>query len=312
MSETLPVCGEAVSGFGFRPFVLVSDFDICASKLPLVWLCLVAMASPVWADSARVAVRQGNGLYADGNYADAIKRYDTALVDQPGAVQPKFNKANSHYKLDDLGQAIDLYQQVAAESKDMQMVAKAKYNLGDCFFQRGTKQKDSDLQKAVDDMKSSISSWRQVLDIDPKNEKAARNIEVARLTIKDLIDQMKKQQDPKKQDPNQAQNQQQQQQNQQQQSQQNDPNQAQDPNQSKDPNQAQQKAEQKQDKKNQDPNQAKEQEQKQQDQRQAKEQDKQDEVRDATAREILDKEQKDKAQRQILQRGQIQKVDKDW
>jgi Ca-activated chloride channel homolog len=282
---------------------------------------VTVVTGSVWADSARVAVHQGNGLYADGNYADAVKRYDAALVDQPGAVQPKFNKANSYYKLDDLGQAIDLYQQVAAESKDMQMVARAKYNLGDCLFQRGTKQKDSDLQKAVDDMKSSISSWRQVLDIDPKNEKAARNIEVARLTIKDLIDQMKKQQDP-----NQAQNQQQQQNNQQQQNQQkqqNDPNQAQDPNQSKDPNQAQQKAQQKQDpnqakqkqdqnQKKQDPNQAREQEQKQQDQGQAKEQDKQAEVRDATAQEILDKEQKDKEQRQILQRGQVQKVDKDW
>jgi Ca-activated chloride channel homolog len=275
------------------------------------------MAAPVWAGSARLAVRQGNGLYADGNYADAIKRYDEALVDQPGAIQPRFNKANSYYKLDDLGQAIDLYQQVATESKDMQMVARAKYNLGDCFFQRGSKQKDSDLQKAVDDMKSSISSWRQVLDIDPKNEKAAKNIEVARLTIKDILDQIKKQQDQKKQDPNQPQNEQQdpnQAKQQNQSGQQNDPNQPQDSNQAQkaeqkqDPNQAKQAGQ------KQDPNQAKQQEQQQekQDQGQAKEQERQAEVRDATAQEILDKEQRQKEQRQILQRGQIQKVEKDW
>jgi Ca-activated chloride channel homolog len=261
-----------------------------------VWLCVAVATGPASAESGRQAVRQGNELYADGNYADAIKRYDEALVDQPGAIQPKFNKANSYYKLDDLGQAIDLYQQVATESKDMQMVAKAKYNLGDCFFQRGSKQKDSDLQEAVDDMKSSISCWRQVLDIDPKNEKAARNIEVARLTIKDILDQIKK-----KQDPNQPQDQQQQKQ-QSQSGDQKDPNQAQDPNQAK-------KAEQKQD-----PNQAKQQEQQQQkqDQGQAKQQEQQMEVRDATAQEILDKERRQKEQRQIVQRAQIQKVEKDW
>jgi Ca-activated chloride channel family protein len=274
----------------------------------LVWLFAAALAAPAWADSARLAVRQGNGLYADGNYADAIKRYDEALVDQPGAVAPKFDKANSYYKLDDLQKSIDLYQQVAAESKDMQMVARARYNLGDCFFQRGSKQKDSDLQKAVDDMKSSISCWRQVLDIDPKNEKAAKNIEVARLTIKDLLDQLKKQQEQKKQDPNQAQNQQQQQKQQNQSGQQQDPNQPQDPNRA---NQAQQK---------QDPNQAKEQQKQQQeqqqqerqDQGQAKQQEQPVQARDATAQEILDKEQRQQEQRQILQRGQIQKVDKDW
>ncbi len=304
----------AFRSFGFWSFGFVSDSDIRASSFIWLCLCLALMASPAWADSTRGAVRQGNGLYADGNYAEAIKRYDEALVDQPGAIQPKFNKANSYYRLDDLGQAIDLYQQVATESKDMQMVARAKYNLGDCLFQRGAKQKDSDLQKAVDDMKSSIVSWRQVLDIDPKNDKAAQNIEVARLTIKDLLDQLKKQQEQKQQDPNQTQNQQQ------------DPNQAKQQNQQKDPNQPQdpnqgQKAEQKQDpnqakqgEQKQDPNQAQpeEKKQEQQDQGQAKEQEKPAEVRDATAQEILDKEQKDKEQRRILQRGQIQKVDKDW
>ncbi len=272
------------------------------SRIVWVWLCVTALTGPAWAETARQAVRQGNELYADANYAEAIKRYDAALVDQPGAIQPKFNKANSYYRLDDLGQAIDLYQQVAAESKDMALVARARYNLGDSFFQRGSKQKDSDLQKAVDDMKSSISCWRQVLDIDPKNEKAAKNIEVARLTIKDLLDQLKKQQEQKKQDPNQPKSQPQ------------DPNQAQqqkqqDPNQPQDPNQTKAAQQQKQD-----PNQAQQQQQEQQkqDQGQEKQPEQQVEARDAVAQEILDKEQRDKDQRQILQRGQIQKVDKDW
>jgi Ca-activated chloride channel homolog len=272
-------------------------------------LLLTLLASRVEADSVRETLRQGNGLYAESKYSEAINKYNDALVEQPQAVEPKFNKANSYYRMDDLGEALDLYQEVAAKSKDMKLVAKAKYNLGNSFFQRGAKQRDSDLQKAVDDMKTSITYWRQVLDLDPKNEKAARNIEVARMTIKDILDQIKKQQENQQnqQDPNQPKDQQQQQ------NQQQDPNQPQqskqqqDPNQPQDPNQAE-KAQ------PQDPNQNKDQQkqpQPQQQQGQDRQQDQKIEP-DATAQEIIDNEQRQKKERQILQRGQYRPVEKDW
>lgn len=252
------------------------------------------------ADSARESIQEGNQLFGDSKYTEAINRYNEALVEQPQALEPKFNKADGYFRMDDLSQAMDLYQEVAAGSKDMSLVARAKYNLGNCFFQRGSKQRDSDLQKAVDDMKTSITYWRQVLDIDPKNEKAARNIEVARLTIKDIMDQLKKQQEQQKQ---QGQQNKQDQQKQQQQGQQNQPQpQRKDPNQPQDPNQAQKAAQPK------DPNQAKDQQQG----REQKEQQKQQMVPDATAQEILDREQQQKKDRDTLQRAQYQQVDKDW
>jgi hypothetical protein len=247
------------------------------------------------AESARETLQQGNRLFGDSKYTEAVNKYDEALVEQPQALEPKFNKANGYYRMDDLSQAMDLYREVAAGSKDMPLVAKAKYNLGNCFFQRGSKQRDSDLQKALDDMKTSITYWRQVLDIDPKNEKAAKNIEVARLTIKDIMDQLKKQQEQQKQQGQQnkqdQQNQQQQQQRQQNQSQ---------PQNQKDPNQPQ------------DPNQAKQQQRDQKQEQQQKQQQEQRVAPDATAQEILDKEQQQKKDREFLQRAQYQQVDKDW
>lgn len=245
------------------------------------------------ADSAREALRQGNRLFDDSKYTEAINKYNEAMVEQPQALEPKFNKADGYYRMDDLGQAMDLYQEVAAGSKDMTLVARAKYNLGNCFFQRGSKQRDSDLQKAIDDMKTSITYWRQVLDIDPKNEKAARNIEVARLTIKDIMDQLKKQQEQQKQQ--QGQQNKQDQQNQQQQGQQNQPQPKNDPNQPQDPNQA---------KDQQQP------EQKQEEQQMDRQE--QQMVPDTTAQEILDREQQQKKDREIRQRAQYQQVDKDW
>jgi len=247
----------------------------------------------------RDLLRQGNQLYGDQHYADAVNKYNDALVEQPQAVEPKFNKANSYYRLDDLGQALDLYQEVAAESKDMALVAKAKYNLGNCYFQRGTKQRDSNLQKALEDMETSIATWRQVLDLDPKNTKAAKNIEVARLTIKDLLDQMKKQQEQQKNQQNQQNQQKQQQQNQSQQSDQSQ----QDPNQPKDPNQAQQAQPQP------DPNQP----QQKPEQEQQEQPEEMKAAPDATAREILDNEQRQKKERDLLrQKAGYQEVEKDW
>ncbi len=250
--------------------------------------------------SARQMLQQGNRLYGDNQFAEAVNKYNDVLVEQPQAVEPKFNKANSYYRLDDLSEAMDLYQQVAAESKDMSLVAKAKYNLGNCYFQRGAKQRDSNLQKALEDMQTSIAQWRQVLDIDPQNKKVARNIEVARLTIKDILDQIKKQQEEQKKQQNQ---QKQQQQNQGQQQNQSGPQQ--DPNRPQDPNQSQ-KTEPKPD-----PNQTKQEQKPDQGQ-----QDKQQEPKaapDATAREIIDREQQQKKARELLrQRGQYQEVEKDW
>jgi Ca-activated chloride channel family protein len=177
-------------------------------KLVLLLILLVMMTRPAFAESAGAIVNEGNKLYQQRQYQEAIDQYDRAIQESPESVEPRFNKANSYYRLDDLQQAIDLYRAVATESRDMKLVAKAKYNLGDCYFRQGTKLKDSDLQKAVENMQTAIDWWRQTLDINPANENAAKNIEVARLTIKDIIDQINKQkQQQQQQEQQQKQNQ---------------------------------------------------------------------------------------------------------
>lgn len=277
-------------------------------KLSVTLIIAAAITQVVFAESSRTSVRRGNDLYADGNFNEAINQYDQALVDMPQAPEPKLNKANSYYRLDDLAKAIDLYKEVAAEAKDMKLVTKAKYNLGNCFFQEGAKQRDSDLQKALESMKTSITHWRAALDIEPENKKAARNIEVARLTIKDIIDQINKQQDPNQpQDPNQSQ------QNQQGQQDQNQQNARQDPNQPQDPNQAQKPKQSRDPNESQDPNESNQQEQQQQQvQEQQQQQQQQTDAPDTTAQKILDKEQQQKKERQILQRQRYLKVERDW
>jgi tetratricopeptide (TPR) repeat protein len=256
-----------------------------------VILFVLGLMQQVRANPAQVSLEDGNKLYGQGNYSEAINKYDEVLIDEPQALEPRFNKGNSYYRLDDLAKAQDLYREVAVESRDMELVTKAKYNLGNTYFQQGMKQRDSNLQKALEDLQTSIGYWRGALDIEPENEKAARNIEVARLIIKDIIDQMnKQQQDPNQpQDPNQSQ---QQQQSQDQQGTQQDPNQTQQ-------EQSQQMGEQ-------DPNKG------QDEQGEQKQEQQEADAPGATAQEILDKEERQRKERQVLQEAGWQKVEKDW
>ncbi len=256
-------------------------------EIIIVVLLVLGLMQQVWGEPARVSLQDGNKLYGRGNYSEAINKYNEVLIDEPQALEPRFNKGNSYYRLDDLAKAQDLYREVAAESKDMKLVTKAKYNLGNSYFQQGMKQKDSNLQRALENLQTSIVFWRGVLDIEPENEKAAKNIEVARLIIKDIIDQLnkqKQQQDPNQpQDPNQSQQQQQQSQDQQ----------------GAQQDQSQQMGEQ-------DPNEG------QDEQGEQKQEQQKADAPDATAQEILDKEQRQRKERQLLQRARWQKVEKDW
>ena len=275
-------------------------------SLLLVWMLACSVG---WsASSARIFVGEGNGLYAQGNFNEALNRYDQALTENPQAVQAKFNKANCYLRLEDIDQAKNLYREVAVESRDMSLVEKAKYNLGNTLFQEGLKQQDSDLQKSIEGLKDAIVQWQATLELNESNSKAGKNIEVARLMIKDLMDQLKNQQQHpnQPQDPNQSQDPQQQNQQRDQTAQ--DPNQAQnqqpsdaDPNEpdpSQDPNQPQPSPQQE------DPNQSQE--------PQPQPEDARDMEQDMTAQRILDKEQRQNRERQQRRRVQNRKVKRDW
>jgi len=278
-----------------------------SSRIVLLILLSLARGQVVLGQTAQDLVQSGNTLYSQGQYDEAAGQYDKALTENPRLDQARFNKADAFYRLDDLAKAIELYKDVSARSKDMGLVSKAKYNLGNAHFQRGLKQKDSNLQKALDDLKTSIGYWRAVLDLDPGNVNAQRNKEVAGLVIKDILDQIKKQQEQKKSDPNQPKDPNQQNQQSQQGGEKQDPNQSQE-----DRSQKTEAGNEKQ--QGQDPNQAKDPNQNQKPETNNPQPEKNQQVTasDMTAQEILDKEQQQKKDRQMQVKARRIPIDKDW
>ena len=155
----------------------------------------ISFANTAQAASKEQLVKKGNALFSSGKYDEAISTYDEAAVDDPESPYIYFNKGTALYKKEDYAGARDAFRQAAIKTKNIALEAKSKFNLGLCFFREGDRQKDSDLKKTLEAYESSVQSFQEVQALDPKFFEAAENIEMVRLMMKSLLDQIKKQEE---------------------------------------------------------------------------------------------------------------------
>lgn len=158
----------------------------------LLAFCIVSPVDTAQAASKETIVKTGNALFASGKFDEAIRTYDEAAVDDPESPVIYFNKGAALYKKGDFAAARDAFGQAAIKTKDISLEAKSKFNLGLCFFQEGEHQKDSDLKKTLESYGSSVRSFQEALNLDPEFTEAAENIELVRLMMKSVLDEIKK------------------------------------------------------------------------------------------------------------------------
>ena len=162
----------------------------------LVTLLVILMIGAVQAKSIKKQIAEGNVQYQQGNYDQATETYEQVLKEDPQIAEAQFNKANGLYRQKKFDAAIDAYQKTAVQSTDSDLVSSAKYNLGNSYFNRGMEQQ-GEPEKAIKSFEAGIGFWRQAQQLRADDPAAARNIEVARLTIqqlKQLLEQQKQQQ----------------------------------------------------------------------------------------------------------------------
>lgn len=166
---------------------------LCLTSIMLVFV--MGSITCVSADILHEKITRGNQLYQADNFQQALQTYDQARTETEDHTLIDYNRANCFYQLNDYDQAIDLYRTVAADSKDMNLVGRAKFNLGNCYYRKGMKHKDGDLQKTLEFFETCVSFYRDVLDIDPDDAEARKNIAVVRLQMKHIADTLKKRQE---------------------------------------------------------------------------------------------------------------------
>jgi len=163
------------------------------AALPFALLAVAArLAAPLRAESARELIAKGNRAYAAESYEEALDAYEQASVEMPESPYVYFNRGGVHYRKADYEKAREAFEKAALKTKDHRIEAKCRYNLGNCSFRECERQQDSDLKKALGACEKSITLYQEALKLDPELQNAARNIEVARLTMKNLLDEIKK------------------------------------------------------------------------------------------------------------------------
>jgi len=188
--------------------------------MALVLLAAAAWPQRTWAESASGLVEEGNRLYLEKRYDEALERYDRAGKLAPGSPVIDLNIGNALYGKGDYEKAYERYRQ-AFSAKERSLAQGARFNAGNAHF-------------AQEKWQEAIQQYKEALRLDSADRDAKKNLELA-------LQRLQEQQQQKQQDQNQQQdkNEQQQNQNQQNQNQQPPPQDQQQDQQSGDPSQQQ-------------------------------------------------------------------------
>ena len=145
------------------------------------------VAVPVAVASPDEAVRQGNALYDAGSFGAAARQYNAAAQALPNAAAVHFNLGNALFKQQRFDAAVEHYARALATAAPgpAGLEARLKYNLGNIAYQRAL-QALPDAQQAVPHLKSAMTYYRDSLEVDPQQEDARYNLELAHTLLQQL------------------------------------------------------------------------------------------------------------------------------
>lgn len=148
--------------------------------------------------SAKDEARQ---LYEEGNYKEAIRKYDHILREHPDWEEAHFGKGAALYKQEQLEEALREFE-LSLATKDPVRKATVFYNMANAFLKKGR-------------LEESLQFYKRALELNPRDFDAKHNFELVRRMLQQNQQsqsqqkQNKKNQDQKEQQQNQSQKQQQ-------------------------------------------------------------------------------------------------------
>lgn len=128
---------------------------------------MVALCSflPVRADSAAAKNNEGNRLYEERQYDEALRKYMDAQASRPEAAELHYNIGNALYRKAEHDKAIEEYRR-AESTTDPDLAQAATFNRGNALM----------MQERVED---AINAYIQALRAKPTDQDAKRNLELA-------------------------------------------------------------------------------------------------------------------------------------
>lgn len=130
---------------------------------------------------------EGNRLYEEGEYGEALVRYTDAQLEDPERLELHYNIGNVLYRQKKFAEAQGEFEE-ALSAESMEVVAHAHFNNGNALFRQAVEAGDLELAA------SAIEEYKKVLEIDSADRDAKYNIEF----IRKHIEQKKEEQEQQK------------------------------------------------------------------------------------------------------------------
>ena len=109
--------------------------------------------------------RDGNDLYEQGRFSDALELYQRAQAERPDRPELSYNAGNALHRMGEYERAVEETRRSFGD-RDAEMLARAYYSLGNHFFRSGS-------------LTSAFESYKNALIYDPSDRGAKHNLEVA-------------------------------------------------------------------------------------------------------------------------------------
>ena len=126
---------------------------------------LLSALSSLFGGTVHRKTEEGNRLYRDGAYEDALRAYTEGLAEAPDRPELQYDLGNTLYRKGDFSGAADAYSR-ALGPKAPSLDGAAAYNLGNALFR----------QERYED---AVRQYRRALKADPTDADARRNLELA-------------------------------------------------------------------------------------------------------------------------------------
>lgn len=144
-------------------------------------VALVLLPRVADAQTHRSLIGDGNDAYAEGKFPDAEVQYKKALQKYPDSRIAGYNAGTAYYKQQRYDEAGQSFSEYAASAEIPAEASAALYNLGNTLFQAGK-------------LDESIEAYKQTLRLNPRDEDARHNLELARRKKREQEQQQQQQQ----------------------------------------------------------------------------------------------------------------------
>jgi len=140
--------------------------------------------------SVRKTIFEGNRLYRDNRFDEALQKYQEADLAVPDSALVDFNLGAALYKKKDYAKAIEHFTK-ALNSEDKNLEADALYNIGNCKYRQAKLKEDTDPSSAVNLMRESLDYYKRSAEIKAKDKDPRFNYEFVQNQLKALLEKSK-------------------------------------------------------------------------------------------------------------------------